>query len=282
MQHAKVQFRTPRRLRRVPVSSPYFSPSKHSRQYLPLSSDEECLSNPDSESESGSDADLLQDPLFCFYFRNFLLAYRRLACLKPILIQESVAHDPWKLLIAVTLLNKTTGKLAIPVFKTIIAKWPTPWALSHANLTELVAILKPLGTHNIRSSRLIKLSELYLRDPPYVPDLRPSTPRLPSSDTLAHDSSSKRTRYPPTPISHLPGAGQYALDSYRIFCTVHHPSTSDEWKVVMPSDKELIRYLRWKWAFVERKEWIPGLGVIRSASLAYLNNLIAVLERGPS
>ncbi|KAH0590570.1 hypothetical protein H2248_000710 [Termitomyces sp. 'cryptogamus'] len=119
-------------------------------------------------------------------------AYRRLACLKPILIQESVAHDPWKLLIAVTLLNKTTGKLAIPVFKTIIAKWPTPWALSHA-------ILKPLGTHNIRSSRLIKLSELYLRDPPYVPDLRPSTPRLPSSDTLAHDSSSKRTS--PSPFN---------------------------------------------------------------------------------
>jgi methyl-CpG-binding domain protein 4 len=44
--------------------------------------------------------------------------------------------------------------------------------------------------------------------------------------------------YPPTSISHYPGIGRYALDSYRIFCTA-----SEEWKEVMPEDKELIRYL---------------------------------------
>jgi methyl-CpG-binding domain protein 4 len=30
----------------------------------------------------------------------------------------------------VTLLNKTMGRVAIPVFWDIIKKWPTPWAMS--------------------------------------------------------------------------------------------------------------------------------------------------------
>jgi len=35
----------------------------------------------------------------------------------------------------------------------------------------------------------------------------------------------------------------YALDSYRIFCCIHDDPTSEEWKLVRPNDKELIRYL---------------------------------------
>jgi methyl-CpG-binding domain protein 4 len=44
---------------------------------------------------------------------------------------EKVADNPWKVLIAVTLLNKTTGKLAIPVFWKIVDKWPTPLDLAN-------------------------------------------------------------------------------------------------------------------------------------------------------
>ena len=43
---------------------------------------------------------------------------------------ERVADDPWKVLMAATLLNKTTGKAAIPVFWDIIARYPTPVALT--------------------------------------------------------------------------------------------------------------------------------------------------------
>lgn len=46
-------------------------------------------------------------------------------------IKEKVGNDPWKLLVAVTLLNKTAGKLALPIFWDIIDKWPTPLALSN-------------------------------------------------------------------------------------------------------------------------------------------------------
>lgn len=45
-------------------------------------------------------------------------------------LAEQVADDPWKLLIAVTLLNKTSGKLAVPAFWDIMKKWPTPFDLS--------------------------------------------------------------------------------------------------------------------------------------------------------
>jgi len=51
--------------------------------------------------------------------------------LKPLLIQERVAYDPWKVLIAVTLLNKTAGKLAIPVFWRIMKRWPTALDLAY-------------------------------------------------------------------------------------------------------------------------------------------------------
>ncbi|KAJ6519960.1 DNA glycosylase, partial [Mycena sanguinolenta] len=147
---------------------------------------------------------------------------------------ETVADDPWKVMVAVTLLNKTAGKLAIPVFWSIMAAWSTPWALSQAPEEDIVTLIRPLGTQNVRAKRLIDLSRTYLRDPPSFRDERPSRALGPPI------SPGKRQKYPWTPISHLPGAGVYALDSYRIFCS---GPASQEWKNVNPSDKELIRYL---------------------------------------
>ncbi|KAJ7706038.1 DNA glycosylase [Mycena rosella] len=189
--------------------------------------------------------------------------------LKPILIQEFVADDPWKLLVAVTLLNKTSGKLAIPVFWNIMDMYPTPWALSQASELALVTLIRPLGTQNIRAKRLISLSRAYLQDPPSHRDERPSRAMGPPI------SPRKREKYPPTPISHLPGAGAYALDSYRIFCS---GPASEEWKEVNPSDKELIRYLKWKWAAIENKQWTAETGVGCTADLFYIRGLVSELE----
>jgi methyl-CpG-binding domain protein 4 len=102
---------------------------------------------------------------------------------------------------------------------------------------ELSAMIKPLGTHNIRAKRIISLSQAILSDPPNLSDLRTSR------CMMSTVSPSKRERYPATPISHLPGAGPYALDSYRIFCTTSQDMFSEEWTNVIPSDKELVRYL---------------------------------------
>ena len=65
-------------------------------------------------------------------------------------------------------------------------------------------------------------------------------------------------------IAHLPGVGAYALDSWRIFCRDSlrgRPSAmlqlhakgaiatelDQEWATVLPTDKELRAYLRWRW-----------------------------------
>ena len=45
-------------------------------------------------------------------------------------ISERVRHDPWKLLVATTLLNVTSGRAARPVYIEILRRWPTPQALA--------------------------------------------------------------------------------------------------------------------------------------------------------
>ena len=105
---------------------------------------------------------------------------------------------------------------------------------------EVIAVIRHLGTQSVRSRRLILLSRAYLQDPPSIYDFRSS-----KSTKISSPSTPLRTTtaYPATPISHLPGTGRYALDSYRIFCTQKHDLNSEEWKTVLPTDKELVRYL---------------------------------------
>ena len=110
-----------------------------------------------------------------------------------------------------------------------------------ANVEDLRYLIRPLGLQDTRAKRLIKLSSQYLADPPQLDRLYPS--RAEVVTVTVHEDTQRaravvRTKYPPTPISHLPGVGGYALDSYRIFC-----AGGDEWKHVYATDKELIRYL---------------------------------------
>lgn len=218
---------------------------------------------------------------------NDLIGY--IANAKPILIQAAVSDNPWQLLIAVKLLNVTTGRYAIPVFWKLMDRWPIPRNMIDADNDELVNILRPLGLYNKRAAWLKEISQRYIDDPP-TDILRPSKCRLEIPAKLKittptylnprkrkNHGSPKGTRkttiqYPPTPISHYPGVGRYALDSYRIFCTSYE---SEEWKQVMPEDKELIRYLRWKWAYEERKIWYPdGVGVVKDVDIPYLLVLV--------
>ncbi|KAK0198452.1 DNA glycosylase [Armillaria mellea] len=244
------------------IQSPYFSPPKKS-SVAREAADVSCCTS-------------LEARLLC----------DKLIPLKPILIQddhqrnsdilistylevdftELVAHDPWKLIVAVTLLNKTSGKLAIPVFWELVDRWPTPLSLSQASDEELVSLIRPLGTQTIRAKRLIEMSKSYLLDPPSPYDVRRSKPAR---------SPVKRKKYPPTPISHLPGTGCYALDSYRIFCTTYENPSSQEWKAVVPTDEKLVQYIKWKWAAEECKEWTCG--ITSAATPTYLRSLISEL-----
>ncbi|KAG6331268.1 hypothetical protein ID866_7820 [Astraeus odoratus] len=227
--------------------------------------------------------------------------------LKPILVQvyntdplviESIRDDPWKVLLAARLLNVTTGRMAIPVFWKVVTRWPTPEDLVHvsgmwpclarsvsfdqylfrllAPFNELVELLRPLGLYSKRAKWLKEISQLYIDDPPrYLATLPPG--ELSSNAAPLETQARRRTRslykYPYTPISHFPGVGPYALDCFRIFCR-SSLEPCEEWKQVMPTDKELVRYVQWKWAYQERKIWYSGIGVVGDVDVPYLVKLV--------
>jgi methyl-CpG-binding domain protein 4 len=64
------------------------------------------------------------------------------------MLVERVAQDPWKLLVAVTLLNKTTAKVALPMFWHLMDNWPSPWAMGQGKLCLRLQYLY-LTLHNI-------------------------------------------------------------------------------------------------------------------------------------
>jgi methyl-CpG-binding domain protein 4 len=140
----------------------------------------------------------------------------------------------------VILLNVTSSKQALPAFWRVLREWPTPEALSAgmshqswslpttlshvlilATPKEVVPQIKTLGLQNKRAQTLIDMSAVYVKDPPIPGVLRESqTHRLLS------------------PISHIPGCGKYAIDSYTIYCDL-----PGKWKEVRPTDKELTKHL---------------------------------------
>ncbi|XP_066183216.1 methyl-CpG-binding domain protein 4 [Sylvia atricapilla] len=130
------------------------------------------------------------------------------------LIQETLFHDPWKLLIATIFLNKTSGKMAIPVLWEFLKKYPSPEVARTADWKEMSKLLKPLGLYELRAKTIIRFSGEYL---------------------------SKAWRYP----IELHGIGKYGNDSYRIFCV-------NEWKEVQPQDHKLNVYHTWLWENRER------------------------------
>ncbi|KAM6473490.1 methyl-CpG-binding domain protein 4 isoform 1-T1 [Liasis olivaceus] len=125
------------------------------------------------------------------------------------LIQETLFHDPWKLLIATIFLNRTSGKMAIPVLWEFFKKYPSPKVARIANWKEMSELLKPLGLYELRAKTIVKFSDEYLV---------------------------KQWKYP----IELHGIGKYGNDSYRIFCV-------NEWKEVQPQDHKLNIYHSWLW-----------------------------------
>ncbi|KAF3697059.1 Methyl-CpG-binding domain protein 4 [Channa argus] len=125
------------------------------------------------------------------------------------LIQETLFHDPWKLLVAAIFLNKTSGKMAIPVLWQFFEHFPSAEVTRQADWKPVSELMKPLGLYELRAKTLIRFSDEYLN---------------------------KQWRYP----IELHGIGKYANDSYRIFCV-------GEWRQVTPEDHMLNKYHAWLW-----------------------------------
>ncbi|KAG6017525.1 hypothetical protein E4U54_006601 [Claviceps lovelessii] len=251
--------------KRLPSSSPYFVPA--------ISSSEK---KPRKRKLGGIVSSVPFPPLFCSRFG---------------LIQEEMAHEPFWLLIAVTFLIKTNGRVAIPVFHKVKERFPSPKQLAEpSNADELLGMIRHLGLAKHRLRLIQKYATLFLEAPPMAGTLHkvrnygqrdcPSGfedmcsigIQNQSLDTLliAYSGVGKASMEA-WEIGHMT-QGKYTLDSWRIFCRDkllgraedwngkgREPEFQPEWMRVMPQDKELRAFLRWMW-MREGWEWDPVTG----------------------
>lgn len=135
---------------------------------------------------------------------------------EPQLLQLHYRDDPWKMLVACILLNRTSRRQVDRVIDDLFLDYPTPEALASARVHELASLLYPLGMHTRRAQRLVRFAE----------------------DWMALDFMWEGTTPDGlTELSALTGVGEYALDSYRLFVLHDHS--------VQPADKELKRWKSW-------------------------------------
>eukprot|EP00198_Chlamydomonas_reinhardtii_P012869 XP_001702206.1 predicted protein [Chlamydomonas reinhardtii] len=78
------------------------------------------------------------------------------------LLEEMLYNDPWRLLVACILLNRTTGQQVRGVLGPLWRAYPTPQAMAAADEADLRAILRPLGLHNTRAVKLKRFSHDFI------------------------------------------------------------------------------------------------------------------------
>jgi methyl-CpG-binding domain protein 4 len=198
------------------------------------------------------------------------------------LIQEQLAHDPFRLLIATIFLNRTRGGVALPVLFQVFEAYPTMEAMARANLSELVSMIRCLGFQNQRANKCITIAQIWLNNPPnpHKRYRKLHYPRESDGRNVGRkeciDKDDLRVAWE---IAHLPGVGAYSLDSWRIFCRdqLRHLASDwkgtdsteigfvPEWKCVLPQDKELRAYLTWMW-LKEGWVWDHNTGDLTAAS----------------
>jgi len=71
--------------------------------------------------------------------------------------------DPFRILIAEILLQKTNAAKVEPVYLKLVRRYPYAQCLAEANLSELEDLLRPLGLR-YRAGRLIKCAEAVLSE----------------------------------------------------------------------------------------------------------------------
>ncbi|WVQ67680.1 uncharacterized protein L199_005884 [Kwoniella botswanensis] len=217
------------------------------------------------------------------------------------LIQEKLRYNPWKMLIATSLLNKTSGRAVKPILEELLGRHPTPQGLAEASIPDLAQLLYPLGLYNQRASSLVRFSRQYLdlgwplfpttSTPIYTEDIPPLNK---SNTKIGRDTKLIDNSDLDLDVKVFHGSGIYASDSFRIFSQFHcgqgapsqeskwlgkverakdrmrneggwngsvdmlsdylsdedddeNEPEEEEWRKVIPLDKELRRYLIWRW-----------------------------------
>lgn len=202
------------------------------------------------------------------------------------LVQEKLCHEPFWLLIAVTFLIKTTGKLAIPAFYAVKERFPTPAHLADPEAAPIIMeMIRHLGLCVNRTTSIQRYARGWVTSPPQAGvtfrvrgyDKRDTdynmlgVDELDNSPSKRSDTDAKADAGDAWEIGHLT-QGKYALDSWRIFCRDELLGRAQDWNGkgaapefqpecmrVRPGDKELRACLRWMW-MKEGWEWDPETG----------------------
>lgn len=161
------------------------------------------------------------------------------------------------LVVQAILWNKTKGTAARPILWKILCAYPTPELLASANPTEVQETIRILGLQERRATCLVKMANVWVEAPPCAERRygRRNYPKKGNNKNVRE----RELLNPDDPrqgweIGHLPGVGEYALDSYRLFGRDRlrrlqgFENLEPEWKRVVPSDKELGPYVKFKWA----------------------------------
>lgn len=127
------------------------------------------------------------------------------------LIEEALYADPYRLLVACTLLNKTTAGAVRKLLPSVFALIPTPAAAARVDVDALAALLRPLGLQRRRAGTLAALGAAFCEG---------------WTDPAA-----------------LPGVGPYGAAAYWIFCRGQWHEFSEQHGGVPPDDKDLRRYV---------------------------------------
>jgi methyl-CpG-binding domain protein 4 len=120
-----------------------------------------------------------------------------------VLLQECLYEDPWRVLVACVLLNKTSAAAVRGVVFQLFDLCPTAAVCVATPVEAIARLTNPLGLHR-RAAHIKRMSEQY----------------------VAGGWSD---------VGELCGCGQYARDAFHFFC-------SGKWRDVQPRDKELVKY----------------------------------------
>ena len=188
------------------------------------------------------------------------------------LAQERLANEPFWLLIAVIFLNKTRGTVAMPVFYKLMQRYPTTELLAAAEHDDVLELIQHLGLQNQRAKSVVTVARAWLEHPPargkryrclHYPKKGDGSD-VKRKEIVADETEDPRVGWE---VAHLPGLGAYAFDSWRIFCRdslrgvelvseerigeedeiEEDGKSQPEWTRVVPMDKELRAYLKWRW-----------------------------------
>jgi endonuclease III len=132
------------------------------------------------------------------------------------LLQEGLRSEPWHLLKACVLLNRTRGTQVREVLPVLDLRWPDAGSMAEAAEEDVAEAIRTLGLQRRRAATLVAMARAWL-------ELEEAHGSKPPQDAVAT----------------LPGVGAYVLDSYRIFVNPGRLLVPDS------GDKRLSTYVRW-------------------------------------